>query len=94
MTDGHSTQSAADRRCEECGGHLSNPGNPLCDRCWEADYGIDHDPDELDCTHCGGEPHMQECDDPIQCCNPRCDGTWHPCDACNGTGLRSQQWFF
>lgn len=52
------------------------------------------DGQERDCTHCGGEPDMVECDDPIQCCDPRCDGTWHPCSACNGTGLRSQQWSF
>ena len=58
------------------------------------DYGSDYGYDELDCTHCGGDPDMQECGDPIQCCNPRCDGVWHPCDACNGTGLRSQQWCF
>jgi len=39
----------------------------------------------------GGEPEMQECDDPIQCCDPRCDGQWHPCAACNGTGLAKHQ---
>jgi hypothetical protein len=62
---------------------------------WRDDPYPDWDDDhELDCTHCGGDPDMQECGDPIQCCNPRCDGVWHPCDACNGTGLRSQQWCF
>ncbi len=43
------------------------------------------------CTWCGGEPDLQECDDPIQCCDPRCDGTWHPCTACQGTGLSKYQ---
>lgn len=50
--------------------------------------------EERDCTHCGGEPDMIECDDPIQCCKPGCDGVLHGCDACNGTGRRSQQWSF
>lgn len=44
------------------------------------------------CTWCGGEWYLQECDDPIQCCDSRCDGRFHPCAACNGTGLASEQW--
>lgn len=59
----------------------------------QADYD-DGDDRERDCTHCGGEPFMVECDDPIQCCKPGCDGTWHGCDSCNDTGLRSEQWCF
>ena len=55
------------------------------------DEANDWDDDHLVCTHCGGEPYMQECDDPIQCCDPRCDGQWHPCVACNGTGLAKHQ---
>lgn len=43
------------------------------------------------CSHCGGDWFLQECDDPIQCCDPRCDGTWHPCAACQGTGLAKHQ---
>ncbi len=43
------------------------------------------------CTWCGGEPDMQECDDPIQCCDPRCDGELHPDPACGGTGLAEHQ---
>lgn len=61
------------------------------------DYPDDDDYDdgqERDCTHCGGRPDEQECDDPLQCCDPRCDGVWHPCVACNATGLASQQWFW
>lgn len=50
----------------------------------------DDEPDEP-CSWCGGQPDVQECDDPIQCCDPRCDGVWHPCTACNGTGRASQQ---
>ena len=52
----------------------------------------DDDLDSEPCSHCGGEWYMQECDDPIQCCEPRCDGQWHPCVACNGTGLAKNQW--
>lgn len=48
--------------------------------------------DDWACTMCGGHPDEQECSDPIQCCDPRCDGQWHPCPACNGTGLASEQW--
>jgi hypothetical protein len=59
------------------------------------DYRDPYDDDEdRACTHCGGEPDMQECDDPIQCTEPRCDGTWHPCVACNGTGLAEHQWLW
>lgn len=43
------------------------------------------------CSWCGGHPDEQECDDPIQCCDPRCDGQYHPCTACNGTGLARNQ---
>ncbi len=50
------------------------------------------DEDSEACSHCDGEPYMQECDDPIQCCDPHCDGTWHPCVACDGTGLAVHQW--
>jgi hypothetical protein len=49
------------------------------------------DPDGGHCSVCGGEPYLQECDDPIQCCDPRCDGQFHPCRACNGTGLAKHQ---
>lgn len=49
------------------------------------------DRDSGPCSHCGGEPEMQECDDPIQCCSPRCDGYWHPCEACGATGLAKYQ---
>jgi hypothetical protein len=49
------------------------------------------EPGDMDCSHCGGDWYMQECDDPIQCCDPRCDGTWHPCTACQGTGLARHQ---
>jgi len=51
------------------------------------DDGDDNDP----CSHCGGEWYLMECDDPLQCCDPRCDGQWHPCTACGGTGLAEHQ---
>ena len=33
-------------------------------------------------------------DDPIQCCDPRCDGELHPDPACGGTGLYEHQVIF
>lgn len=49
------------------------------------------DDDEDDrCTCCDGDIWV-ECDDPIQCCDPRCDGQWHPCEVCQGTGLAKNQ---
>ncbi len=54
-----------------------------------ADWGPYEDGDA--CSWCGGEPDMQECGDPIQCCSPRCDGEFHPCEACQGTGLAKHQ---
>jgi len=46
--------------------------------------------DDRHCTFCGGD-QWTECDDPIQCLDPRCDGEWHPCPACRGTGLAEHQ---
>ena len=57
----------------------------------EDEWYAGHGDDDPSCSWCGGEPDMQECDDPIQCCDPRCDGTWHPCTACQGTGLAKFQ---
>ena len=51
----------------------------------------DCDCDSEECSWCGGEWYLQECDDPIQCCDPGCDGQWHPCVACQGTGLAKHQ---
>lgn len=51
--------------------------------------GDDSDSDER-CTVCDGDPWV-ECDDPIQCCDPECDGVWHPDPACGGTGLARHQ---
>ena len=53
----------------------------------------DGDDDDPRCTHCEGAIWV-ECDDPIQCCDPRCDGEWHPCTACGGTGLYEHQVIF
>ena len=53
----------------------------------------DGDDDDPRCTHCEGEVWV-ECDDPIQCCDPRCDGEMHPDPACGGTGLYEHQVIF
>jgi hypothetical protein len=55
---------------------------------WDEHDDLDYEP----CSWCGGEWYLQECDDPIQCCDPACDGQWHPCTACCGTGLAREQW--
>ncbi len=69
--------------CRKCGSttreHL--PG------CWFLDPD-DGEPDA--CSHCGGGIWV-ECDDPILCCDPDCDGIMHPCPACLATGLASRQ---
>jgi len=62
-----------------------------CDDDRNDDY---DDCEDRACTICGGEWYLQECDDPIQCCSPGCDGVWHPCSACNGTGLAAHQWMW
>ena len=61
---------------------------------YEPDDAYDYDDGDDSCTHCDGRPDEQECDDPIQCCDPRCDGVWHPCVACNGTGKAKDQWMW
>lgn len=50
----------------------------------------DGDDEDERCTGCNGEGWV-ECDDPIQCCDPRCDGEFHPDPACGGTGLARHQ---
>lgn len=59
------------------------------------DYG---DPDELDCTWCGGEG-VSTCDDPLGCPGPHIGGSPFvggecPCRPCKGTGRRSEQTVF
>lgn len=46
------------------------------------------DPDELDCTMCGGEG-IEENDDPLWY-----DGDFITCRACAGSGLRKDQTIF
>jgi hypothetical protein len=53
----------------------------------------DGDDSDPRCTVCNGEVWV-ECDDPIQCCDPRCDGELHPDPACGGTGLYEHQVIF
>jgi hypothetical protein len=67
-------------------------------RAWPLLPDIDGDPydgddDDPRCTICGGEVWV-ECDDPIQCCTPGCDGEMHPDPACGGTGLYVHQVIF
>ena len=51
----------------------------------------DWDDDDYDCTRCGGEGFSQV-DDPLW---DDCDEYGYgPCNACNGTGLRSHQTVF
>ena len=57
------------------------------------DADLDGWDDDEGCTHCGGE-QWTECDDPLQCTYPRCDGELHPCPACYGTGLSKHQWLW
>lgn len=61
------------------------------------DYYADEFDGEPECTHCGGDG-WDECADPLQCCaSKHYSNEWEqycPCRACNGTGLRSQQWIF
>jgi hypothetical protein len=87
-----------------CGGITEDPYGGPCQACWDAvpkaSAGRDIDDDPYDgedadprCTICNGEVWV-ECDDPIQCCDPRCDGELHPDPACGGTGLHEHQVIF
>ena len=59
---------------------------------WDYPDDDEWDPDEDDCTWCGGDGYT-ECDDPIQCCARHVNGLC-PCIPCNGSGQRSQQWIW
>jgi hypothetical protein len=67
---------------------MSQPDRSYPDDDWD-----DYDSRDERCTHCGGDIWV-ECDDPIQCTYPRCDGEFHPDPACNGTGLARDQWMW
>lgn len=47
--------------------------------------------DRPECTWCGGEG-ITECDDPIQCMDPDCNGEWCHCTACDGRGHSQVVW--
>lgn len=49
------------------------------------------DPRGIPCTWCGGEG-IDECDDPIQCLEPDCDGDMCRCTACDGRGVDQVVW--
>jgi hypothetical protein len=59
----------------------------------ERQWQEDDDAESFDnaCTWCGGEGY-DECDDPIQCCTPGCDGEWCMCKACDGRGYDQVVW--
>ena len=44
-----------------------------------------------ECSWCGGDG-WGECDDPIQCLDPRCNGELCPCSACYGRGYDQEVW--
>src|ERR1700685_1243488 len=87
---------------EGCGGITEDRYGGPCKACWDAvgkrpdvdDDPYDGDDDDPRRTACNGGPWLQECDDPLQCCDSRCDGEWHPCIACGGTGLYEHQVIF
>lgn len=54
------------------------------------DYYVDDFGNELECTHCGGEGSCDANADPLW----NCDDNFHPCHACNGSGLRRDQTIF
>lgn len=58
---------------------------------WQADDEADSYDETDACTWCGGEG-WAECDDPIQCCDPQCDGVMCPCKACDGRGYDQWVW--
>jgi hypothetical protein len=84
--------SRAHGKCSCPSTRACDPVDPVCPRHGYANDDT-YDDDER-CSICGGHPDEQECDDPIQCCDPRCDGETHPCSACNGTGLAKHQWLW
>lgn len=47
--------------------------------------------DMVECTWCGGEG-IDECDDPIQCMDPACNGEMCTCTACDGRGHSQVIW--
>ena len=67
---------------------MSQPDLSYPDDDWDG-----YDSRDEECTHCDGDIWV-ECDDPIQCTYPRCDGEVHPDPACNGTGLAKDQWLW
>lgn len=58
----------------------------------------DYDPDDdldygADCQTCGGE-QIEECDDILGCFVKGCDGNYHTCPNCKGSGRARDQWFW
>ena len=53
--------------------------------------GLIDDDQHPECSWCGGDG-WGECDDPIQCLDPRCNGELCPCSACYGRGYDQEVW--
>ena len=51
----------------------------------------DEDGPDRTCTWCGGDG-VAECDDPIQCLDPACNGEMCTCLGCNGRGYDQVVW--
>lgn len=59
-------------------------------RCYE-DWELDERKDDVECTFCGGDG-VAECNDPIQCFDPDCTGSFCRCTACDGRGVNQVVW--
>lgn len=51
----------------------------------------DWDDEYVPCSWCGGEG-FSDCDDPIQCLDPACNGELCTCRGCNGLGHSQVVW--
>lgn len=60
------------------------------DRQPEWDESWEYDPDDLECTRCGGDGFCWDGADPLG----NCPDEIHKCHACNGSGARSDQVVF
>jgi hypothetical protein len=61
----------------------------------EAEFGDDED-DGARCMTCGGDG-IEECEDTDSaegCWQSDCDGDFHTCTNCHGSGLAKDQWYW
>lgn len=64
---------------------------PHTPRVYEDDLADLYGDDTPECTWCGGEG-IDECDDPIQCMDPACNGEMCTCRGCDGRGHSQVIW--